>query len=220
MLKKENKFIPLLSSIIIIAIIIIGKYLGAMSYIYLLAVPLYLSVVFYITKVSERREKIDLAVAYCLEESDFNVIDKIEQLRVYFSNTSDLIEYLSVVDSKVLTFVFDERNSDLSYKDYITGAVRCLNSFKSFSGNTFFNIDIISIQSDERLGTILSTLYLVSKHIDKGSKSIYINSTQRSEILLLDVTDQNKNRSEEDQFFEKLLNIFSSNEYVLKAQCS
>lgn len=216
MFKKEEKLIVLLSSIIITGVIIsVGKEFGYFSYLYLLVTPLYLSVVCCCYNLCESRERVDDAVSYCLDESDFNVIDKIEQLRLYFKDTRDVIDYLSTVDPKVLTFAFDERNTDLNYKEYIIGAVRCLSMFKKYTGSCYFNIDSVDLPENERVTTLLSTLYLVSKQIDSRCNYIYITSKKCKGKVVIDVIDQHHNSTNNDQFCEKLFDLFSSKDLVL-----
>lgn len=218
MFNNEKKIISFLSILFVGLIIILGDKLGAYSYIYILAIPLYMFVVLFINKTSESREKIELAVNSCIEESEFNVIDKIEQLRMYFDNTADVIEYLSVVESRVLTYVFNGSNQDLSYKDYISGAIKCLSTFKNFTESCYMNIDVISITEHEKISTVLSTLYMVSKQIESGSTTIYITSRQKDDGIFLDVTDRYQSSIEHDVFCKKLLTMFSSKQFVLTAK--
>ncbi len=218
MFNTEKKCISFLSTILVGLIIVLGEILGPYSYIYILAIPLYIIVILFINKTSESREKIELAVNSCIEESEFNVIDKIEQLRMYFDNTSDVIEYLSVVESRVLTYVFNRSNLELSYKDYISGAIKCLSTFKNYTDSCYLNIDIISIPEHEKISTVLSTLYMVSKQIESGSSTIYITSRQKDDGIFLDVTDRYQSSIEHDVFCKKLLSMFSSKQFVLTAK--
>lgn len=216
MFKKEEKLISFLSSVILFGIIYsYSNEYGIFSYFYLVSIPLYFTVVFFCNRLCESRERVDDAVSYCLDESDFNVIDKIEQLRLYFKDTRDVIDYLSTVDPKVLTFAFDERNVDLNYKEYIIGAVKCLSLLKSYKGSCYFNIDSADLPETERIRTLLSTLYLVSRQIDNRCNYIYITSKKCKGKLVIDAIDQHHNSTRNDQFCEKLFDIFSSKNLTL-----
>ncbi len=215
MFKNEEKIITLLSALSVGIVIVNVMDIGIYSYIYLVAIPLYLAVVRYINTLSESRERIENAVSFCLDETDFNVIDKIEQLRLYFQDTEDVIGYLTTVDSKVLAYAFDERNIVLNYKEFIDGAVRCLSALKGFTGSYYLNLDSHILPQSERVATLLSTLYLVSKQIERGSQYIYITSKQYGGKVSIDVTDQHHNSLKEDLFCNKLFNILSSDEFVL-----
>lgn len=213
MFKREKTFILILSALVVVIFNLITGIFGA-NVLYLIAIPLYLFALKYIHIKSESKEQIEFAVANCLEESDFNVLDRVEQLRVYFCDTTDVISYLSKVDSRVLAYVFDERNIELSNKDYITGAVNCLNIFKGYKGYCHFHIDMITTSNLERVTTILSILYMVSKQIDKDSNTIYITYKKNGDKISIDVSDQYQNRIEEDVFCKKLLHIFSSDQFT------
>ena len=218
MLNIEKKCIRFLSILFVGLIIVLGEKLGVYSYLYIAAIPLYIFVTLFINNTYESRERIELAVNSCIEESEFNVIDKIEQLRMYFDNTADVIEYLSVVESRVLTYVFNRSNLELSYKDYISGAIKCLSTFKNYTDSCYLNIDVISISEHDKISTVLSTLYMVSKQVDSGSSTIYITYRQKDDGIFLDVTDKYQSSIEHDVFCKKLLTMFSSKQFVLTAK--
>lgn len=227
MFKEEERCIPVLSTLLVGIFIFVFDIIAPI-FLYLFTIPLYMIAIMYITRVFDSKEKMGLAVTNCLEESDFNVIDKVEQLRVYFSDTTDVISYLSMVDSRILTYVFDENNFDLTYKNFVIGAVNCLNIFKGFRGACYFTIDITSIPDSERITTLLSTLYMVSEQINKGSSSIYIRSRQTGSHIIIDAENKYRDNMVKDPFCEKLLTIFSSKQYTfshgvvssrLKAKC-
>lgn len=216
MFKSEEKLVIFLSAgIFSVLLLFLGVEFSSFPPIYLVTVPLYLWIVCCCNNLCDSRERVDDAVSFCLEESDFNVIDKIEKLRLYFSDTKDVINYLSVVDSRVLSFAFDERNMDLNYKEYIVGAVRCLCSLKSYTGCCYFNINTIELSDSERVGTLLSTLYMVSKHIERDCSSISITSKLSKGKVVIDVIDQFHNSMNNDKFCEKLFSIFSSDHLIL-----
>lgn len=218
MFKSENKFIVALSTVIFSFILINQGWIGSFSYLVVIITPIFLVTVYLINNFYEDKEQVSSAVNYCLEESDFNVIDRVEKLREYFSDTKDVVAYLSTVDSRLLTFIFNSQNRDMSFKGYIEGAVTCLSIFKQFSGYTYYNIDIFSIPQSEKIKTLLSIIYMVSKQIDNGSSSIYINVRQINEQIEVSVTNQFKNTLLGDNFCNKLMDIFSTGEFQLLAR--
>lgn len=214
MLSKERKVVVVLSTIVMGFLLYLGGSPRGV-YLYLVIIPFYILTIIYISRKSVSREKIGLAVSNCLEETDFNVIDKVEQLRVYFTDTADVISYLSTVDSRILAYVFDKNNSELSNRDFLTGAVKCLSIFKGYRGYCYFSIDIHQLSMSERVTTLLSTLYMVSKQIDTGCNTIYITSKHIGDKITIDVSNQSKNDEFEDPFYDKLMSIFSVNNSTL-----
>lgn len=215
MFKIEKKLINVLSLAAITAILFFYKDRFPISFLIFLPVPLYFIFLILIESISESRERVDAAVSYCINESEFNVIDKVEQLRLYFKDTKDVINYLSVVDSRLLAYVFDENNFNLNYKEYLLGAIRCLAYYNNYAGTYFINLDSIALSNRERVTTLLSSLYLISKQINKGANSLYIYSKRNKDCLTIDVIDQDNNRMEEDLFSDKLFSLFSSDSMVL-----
>jgi len=218
MLIAERRCIILLSTITLGLYLQFGIAVSTYFNIYILITPLYLFTIFYINKSIDRKERVELAVSSCLDESEFNVIDKIEQLRKYFYNTTDVIEYLSAVDTRLLTYVFNQSSLNLKYKDFVSGAITCLAIFKQYDGGCYFNIDIVSISKEDKISTLLSTLYMVSKQIDSGSDIIYITSRQIDDGVYIDVTDKYHSSSQSDTFCKKLLDIFSNNQFILSSK--
>lgn len=214
MLTKEKKVVVVLSTIAVGFLLYFGE-LSRGVYLYLVIIPFYILTIVYISRKSISKEKIGLAISNCLEETDFNVIDKVEQLRVYFTDTADVISYLSTVDSRILAYVFDKNNSELTNSDFLKGAVNCLSIFKGYRGYCYFSIDIHLLSMSERITTLLSTLYMVSKQIDTGCNTIYITSKQIGDKITIDVSSQSKNNEFVDPFYDKLMSIFSENDSKL-----
>lgn len=215
MFKSEEKLVFILSaSIFGLLLFVFSSYIEGLNILYFTTIPLYIGIISCCNKLIDSRERVEDAVSYCLDDSDFNVIDKIEQLRLYFKDTSDVVDYLSVVDLKVLSFAFDERNVNLSYKEFVIGAVRCLCALQGYSGYCYFNINSIVLNDKERVTILLSTLYMVAKLIDRNCKSIVISSKLSKGNVAIDVVDQHKNLMD-DQFCDKLFNMFSSDHLTL-----
>lgn len=218
MLNNENRCIVILSTLFVGFILYIGKPIDIYLYFYILIIPLYFIVVILIDRASNSREKVDLAVACCVEESEFNVIDKIEQLRMHFKNTADVIEYLTVVESRVLAYVFNKNNIKLKHREYVSGAVRCLATFKGYTGSYYLNVDNLNLEDNDRVSVLISTLYMISKQMDSGSASIYILSRQIDDGVILDVVDRYQSSVKDDLFCKKLLQMFSTREFALTAK--
>lgn len=218
MFKSENRFIVALSAVIFSVVVINQGWLGSLYYLLFILSPIYLGIVYSINSLYERKEQVSSAVNCCLEESDFNVIDRVEKLREFFSDTKDVVSYLSTVDSRLLTYIFNKQNRDMSFKGYIEGAVTCLSIFKQFNGYAYYNIDVFSMPECEKVKTLLSIIYMVSKQIDNGSSTIYINVRQINEQIEVCVTNQFKNTLLEDNFCNKLMDIFSSEDYQLMSR--
>lgn len=221
MFKKEEKLVIYLSAFFGGVLLFIFKgYIANFSYLYFLTIPTYLVVISCCNNLCDSRERVEDAVSYCLDESDFNVIDKIEKLRLYFKDTRDVIDYLSVVDSKVLAFTFDDRNRSLRYKEFVIGAVRCLSYIKAYKGVCYFNINSMVLTEAERIQSLLSTLYMVSKQIEDGCDSINITSKLSHGRVVVDVVDKYHNSMENDIFCEKLLTMFQGDHLALSSNVS
>lgn len=218
MLECERKIIFILSSLTIGGFFSIHGEGYSVLLICSLVVPLYFITIRAVGKCAESRERMDTAINSCIEESEFNVIDKIESLRNFFNNTDDVIEYLQVVESRLLSYVFDPVSLGLSYKDYISGAIKCLTVFKNYKGHIYFNIDVISISDQDKISTLLTTLYMVSKQIESGSSHIYITSRQQDDGVFIDVIDRFISVAEDDPYCKKMLTMFSSDQFVLTAR--
>lgn len=218
MYKSENKCIVVLSTILFSFILFYKVDLGPLRYLSLTVTPTYLLVGYLINRFHEGREMVRFAVNSCLEESDFNVIDNIEKLRDYFSDTKDVVEYLSIVDSRLLTYIFDDKNRGMCFKSYIEGAVTCLEIFKHYNGYINYNIDIFSIPDREKIKTLLSVIYMVSRQMDDGSSTIYITVRQSQDQIEVYITNQFRSNNLEDGFTTKLMDIFSTGEYQLMSK--
>lgn len=188
---------------------------GLNPIIMLALVLVYIGLIYLIESSSESNNRIENAVNLCIEESEFNVIDKVEQLRLFFKDTNDLIEYLTCVDSRVLAYVFDDSNNELSYKEYINGAMQCLAFYMGFYGSFYLSIDRSGLAKKERIKALLSSLYLASKHINNGCDSVHIYSRQGKDSYTIDVIDDNNMGLESDFFSDKLLTLFSSDSFIL-----
>lgn len=215
MFKIEKKLINVFSLAAITAVLFLYKDRFPISFLIFSPIPLFFVFLILIESLRESRERVEAAVSYCINESEFNVIDKVEQLRLYFKDTKDVINYLSVVDSRLLAYVFDDNSHKLNYKEYLLGAIKCLAYYKDYNGTYFINLDSVALSDRDRVTTLLSSLYLISKQIEKGANSLYIYSKRNKDSLTIDVIDQNNNRMEEDIFSEKLFNLFSSDSMVL-----
>lgn len=215
MFKIELKLTNLLSVILVSTILYLYKDRFPASFLLFLPIPFYSIFIFFTESIKDSRERVEAAVLSCIDETEFNVIDKVEQLRLYFKDTKDVINYLSVVDSRLLAYVFDENNFLLNYKEYLLGAIRCLAYFHDYSGTYFLNIDSTEFSNRDRVATLLSSLYLTSKLMRNGANSLYIYSKRSKGNLTIDVIDQNNNRMEDDTFSDKLLSLFSNDNLVL-----
>lgn len=215
MFKIEIKLTNLFSVLLISAILYLYKDRFPASFLLFIPIPLYSIFIVFIESIKDSKERVESAVLSCIDETEFNVIDKVEQLRLYFKDTKDVINYLSVVDSRLLAYVFDENNYHLNYKEYVLGAIKCLAYFHDYSGTYFLNIDSTAFSSRERVTSLLSSLYLTSKLMKDGAYSLYIYSKKSKDSLTIDVIDQNNNRMEDDSFSDKLLSLFSNESLVL-----
>ncbi|MBN2618353.1 MAG: hypothetical protein JXR64_08605 [Spirochaetales bacterium] len=216
MFKKEEKC-SVVASIIIIGVLITTKKIITDTWVlfYVISLPPFIFAVCSINRSRENREKMYLAINACLEESDFNVIDYIEKLRIFFKDTKDAVSYLSVVDSRILSYVFNENNSELTYKNYVKGAIKCLKLFKHSNSNIHYKIDVFSMNETDRTTTLLSAIYLVSKQLDNNSSSILISARQINNKIVIDVKNRHKDFIENDTFSNKLLELFSTSDTTL-----
>ncbi len=195
MLKKEKNIVVISSAILLGLVLYFNKSGSYVHQMYLLSLPLYFIAVYYINKFWEGNERIKLAVETCIDESEFNIMSNIEHLHSYFYNTNDVINFLSMVDPRVLIFVFDPKNLKLKNNEYLKGALECLSFFKDYNGHFSFSVKCCELEDSVKISTMLKTLYYVSKEMSLGNPNIHISCKKMDGLFDLNVSN---NRGEND----------------------
>ena len=190
MLRRKQQSIILFSAVIVGFIILKFQKSEIVTTIYMLSLPFYLSITFIKKFFLDGSDRISNAVSSCIEESEFDIVDNMQHLRLFFDDTNDVISFLTVVDPQILSYAFSEENINMDYREYIIGAIKSLGILMDFKGSFHYHIKSIFISDSDRVISLLSTLYQVSKEIDLGTKDIYISYLKYGESFQLDVTDR------------------------------
>ena len=190
MLRKEQQSIILISAILVGLILFKFQESEMITTIYMLVLPLYFFLTFIKRFILDGSKRISNAVSTCIEDNEFDVVDNMEHLRLFFDDTGDIISFLTVVDPRILTYAFSEENISMDYREYIIGATKCIGLFMGFNGSFHYSINSILISDSDRIISLLSTLYQVSREIELGTKDIHISYRKYEESFQLDVTDR------------------------------
>lgn len=216
MLKKEKRFLFIL---VVVLFIITVSVIWAMSmdqiklWIFSLLPPA--MIVFYIADQKDnRRMAVKEAVYSCIEESELDAIHNIEFLREYFADIDDLSRFLSLVDSRVISYVFDKDNINLQFKDYITGGIKCLFYFKAYRGEYSLKLDKVSAEPCEKTGVLLCTLYRIALELESQVNDLKIVVKQsRNRVCIKAGTGESS--CSDTHFSDKMFTLFSSRNLML-----